>query len=77
MVISATEFKSNVGKYLTMADVADIVITRNGKSVAMLTNARAKKIEAVHALRGMISNSHESLEEIRNERLAKYDKDID
>lgn len=31
MVVTATEFKSNLGKYLELAARQDIFITRNGK----------------------------------------------
>ena len=38
MFISATEFKNNLGKYLTLAAKEDIYITKNGKSIAKLTS---------------------------------------
>ena len=34
MSITATELKSNLGKYLKLAENEDIFITRNGKVVA-------------------------------------------
>ena len=37
MVITATEFRNHIGKYLTLASNKDIYITKNGKTVAMLT----------------------------------------
>ena len=72
MVVTATEFKTNVGKYLTMADTEDIVITRNGKSVAKLTNARDVKLLALRSLRGVLKDSNIDLQKSREERLSKY-----
>lgn len=37
MIITATEFRNHIGKYLTLASNKDIYITKNGKTVAMLT----------------------------------------
>lgn len=34
MSITATELKTNLGKYLMLAETADIYITHNGKVVA-------------------------------------------
>ena len=34
MVVSATEFKVNFGKYLSMLATEDIFITKNGKKIA-------------------------------------------
>jgi prevent-host-death family protein len=41
MEITATEFKSNFGRYLAAVDREDVVITRNGKPVARLVSERA------------------------------------
>ena len=38
MIVTATEFKTNLGKYLEMAMSQDIFITKNGKSIARLTS---------------------------------------
>ena len=38
MIVTATEFKTNLGKYLEMATMQDIFITINGKSIARLTS---------------------------------------
>ena len=72
MVVTATEFKTNIGKYLTMADTEDIIITRNGKSVAKLTNARDAKLLALRSMRGMLKGTDADLDSIKTERLAKY-----
>ncbi len=38
MSITATELKNNLGKYLMLSATEDILITKNGKVVAKLTN---------------------------------------
>ena len=72
MVITATELKTNIGKYLTMADTEDIIITRNGRGVARLTNARDSKLLALHSLRGILKDSDVNINAVREERLKKY-----
>lgn len=51
MVVTATEFKANFGKYLELITKEDIFITRNGKTVAKVVNPQ---ISAVDSLRGML-----------------------
>lgn len=44
MVITATEFKANIGKYLSLTKEGEveITITKNGKSIAKLTSIKRK-----------------------------------
>ena len=73
MVVTATEFKANLGKYISLAETEDIIITKNGRSVVRLTNAKDVKLLALHSIRGAIKNKDVKLEEIRSERLRKYE----
>jgi prevent-host-death family protein len=41
MEITATEFKTNLGKYLDAVEREDVIITKNGKPVARLVGERA------------------------------------
>ena len=77
MRVSATEFKMNLGKYIEHAAVEDIIITRNGKDVALLTNVEGKKEDMLKSLRGILKGVDVTGEEIREERLAKYNEDPD
>lgn len=77
MIVSATEFKTNIGKYLALVDEEDILITKNGKNVARLTNIRDGNLSAIRSLRGVLKGADMTLEDIREERLAKYDEGID
>lgn len=43
MSITATEYKMNLGKYLTLSQTEDVYITRNGKVVAKLSDPNQNK----------------------------------
>ncbi|MCL6557857.1 MAG: type II toxin-antitoxin system prevent-host-death family antitoxin [Firmicutes bacterium] len=75
MRVSATELKMNMGKYIERAAVEDIIITRNGKDVALLTNVESKKKDAIKSLRGILKGVEITREQIREERLARYNED--
>ena len=75
MIITATEFKTNFGKYLDMVAKEDIFITRNGKTIAKIVNPQ---ISAVDSLRGMLKDipSDVDLDSLREERLSKYENHV-
>ena len=70
MSITATELKSNLGKYLKLAENEDIFITRNGKVVAKLSNPNADRVEMAKSLLGVIP-SVITVEEAQEERSSK------
>lgn len=70
MSITATEFKTNLGKYLIMAATEDIYITKNGRTVAKLTAPYQNKLETVNSLFGSVPDTM-TLEEAREERIDK------
>ena len=72
MIVTATEFKSNLGKYLDMAATQDVYITKNGKSIARLTSPTSNKLAVLDGLVGIASRSGDADEDaIRKERLAR------
>lgn len=75
MIITATEFKTNFGKYLEMISQEDIFITRNGKTVAKVVNPQ---ISAVDSLRGILKDVPDDIdkETLREERLSKYEDNV-
>lgn len=75
MIVTATEFKTNFGKYLSIVEKEDIFITRNGKTIAKVTNPQ---ISAVDSLRGMLKDvpSDIDLDSLREERLSKYENHV-
>jgi antitoxin (DNA-binding transcriptional repressor) of toxin-antitoxin stability system len=69
--ITSTEFKKNLGKYLTMVNKEDIIITRNGVPVAQLTFPKPEKMSLVNQLIGIIPDDNYTIEDARRERLMK------
>ncbi len=67
MSITATEFKANFAKYLSLAESEDIYITKNGKVVAKLSNPNADRVAIAKSLLGVIP-ADITLEEAREER---------
>ena len=75
MIVTATEFKANFGKYLELVAKEDIFITRNGKTVAKIVNPQ---ISAVDSLRGMLGGISSDIDRdsLREERLLKYENNV-
>ncbi len=75
MVITATEFKTNFGKYLELVNDEDIFITKNGKTVAKIINPN---VSAVDSLKGMLKDVPKDidLKSLRDERLTKYEDNV-
>lgn len=71
MQVTATEFKTNMGKYLAMVSKQDIYITKNGQRIAKLTNPSNDRVAMLDSLVGIASEQKLSLEDIRTERLGK------
>ncbi len=72
MIVTATEFKANLGKYLEMATSQDIFITKNGKSIARLTSPSVDKLTLLDDLVGIIPEDQAMDENtIREERLSR------
>lgn len=72
MIVTATEFKTNLGKYLEMAVSQDILITKNGKNIARLTSPVINKLELLDDLVGIIPQDQAMDENtIRKERMSR------
>lgn len=75
MIVTATEFKTNFGKYLDMLRSEDIFITRNGKTVAKMVNPNVSAVESISGmLAGKLADYYDA-KMLREERLAKYEVD--
>ena len=68
MSITATELKSNLGKYLLLAATEDVFITQYGKVVAKLTNPFQDRIEVAESLFGILPQRM-TAEEAKEERI--------
>ena len=72
VIVTATEFKTNLGKYLEMAMKQDIFITKNGKNIARLTSPTVNKLAVLDSLVGIVpADSAMDEKTIREERLAR------
>ncbi len=73
MVITATEFKTNLGKYLGLIAKEDIYITKNGKVIAKMSNPNVDPVEAMSGvLEGELPQDFDILD-IREARLRKHE----
>jgi len=71
--ITATDLKANLGKYLLLVGHEDIIITKNGRDIAVLT-APKERHNWVEDLTGIIPNADADLKSVKSERLAqKYE----
>lgn len=68
MSITATELKQNLGKYLLLSAKEDILITKNGKPIAKLTNPYQNRVNTAKSLFGILPE-YASLEDTKEERL--------
>lgn len=70
MSITATELKSNLGKYLLLSATEDIYITRNGKVVSKLTNPFQERVDIAKSLFGILPDDI-TLEQSKEESLSR------
>ena len=71
MLITATQLKTNIGRYLDTANSEDIYITRKGKIVAKITKPTDDKAALLDSLVGIAAGVDMALEEIREERILR------
>jgi len=71
MVVTATQFKANIGHYLDTVTNNDVYISKNGKMVAKLSDPMNDKMSILNALAGIIPNENIDLEEIKMERIMR------
>ena len=75
--ITATNFKTNFGKYLNMASREDIQITKNGADIAILSAPKSKR-SWVDDLTGIIPETADAdAKQIKAERLARKYESLD
>lgn len=69
--VTATEVKENFGKYFILAESQDILITKNDKPIAKLTNVSSGRLSLTGSLLGVIPDSTVDIDKSRRERLSK------
>ena len=73
MLITATEFKNNIGKYLALVEEQDIFISKHGKSIAKLSSTKQDRVDLAKSLFGIAKGSEMTLEQAREERRRRYE----
>lgn len=72
MIITATELKNNLGKYLELIRKNDsIIVTKNGVPIARLVPFAAERKANLDSLVGLAAGQELTLDEIKNGRLSK------
>jgi len=54
MLISVSELKLNIGKYLDLAEIQDIYITKYGQPVAKIISTKVDKVAEMKSVFGAI-----------------------
>ena len=78
MVVTATDLKTNLGKYLDLLDTEDIIVTRNGRRVARLIRDEEDVLAEVQSLFGILATpgaeaGEEDKSTVQEERVRRYD----
>ncbi|MCM1499622.1 MAG: type II toxin-antitoxin system Phd/YefM family antitoxin [Clostridium sp.] len=73
MLVTATEFKTNFGKYLELIRHEDIFITKNGKTVAKVSNPQVSAVEALSGLLAEKLPADYDRKSLREERFSEYE----
>ena len=75
MIVTATEFKKNLGKYFDMLIDNDIWITKNGKTIAVVSYPESSAVDAISGvLKGKVPEDLDR-HSLREERLNRYADD--
>ncbi len=72
MIVSSAELKTDLDRYLDLVGEEEIVITKNGRDVAVLMLPVNSKAALIRSLRGTLPATA-TLEEAHEERIAKYE----
>ena len=72
MTVTATEFKTNFGKYLDLLPLGDIFITRNGKTVAKLVNPHVSAVDSISGILAGKAPADLDRHSLREDRIEKY-----
>ncbi len=74
MIITATEFKNKVGKFIELARKEEIIISRNGRHIVKLVPIDKDECTATKSLLGVFEKAAKyDFTELKEERLKKYE----
>ena len=54
MQVSVSQLKTNVGRYIDLADMQDVYITKNGKQVAKIVSTKRDRVAEMKSLFGIV-----------------------
>ena len=69
MMVTSTDFKMNLGRYLELVNQEEIVITKNGRRIAKLVADEEDLVQVAKSLFGIIPNVNITDDEIKAERM--------
>lgn len=69
--ITTSELKSNIARYIALVEKEDILITRNGKTVAKLVSQTPNKVEMAKSLFGILKGVDIDENALKDERRSK------
>lgn len=74
MEVSATEFKSNIGRFLKLSQQEDVLIVKNGKLISKLTKVedgeREHKLNSLQDIAGFLKQANTlDLDKLKEERI--------
>ncbi len=72
MIVTATEFKTNFGRYLDLLQREDIFITKNGKAIAKLVNPHISAVDSISGILAGKVSADLDRHSLREDRLEKY-----
>ncbi len=75
MEVTVDEFRSEIDRYLELAGEEEIVLTRDGKRIARIAPEPESLSAVIRSLRGSLPQTA-TLEEAREERLAKHERHL-
>lgn len=76
ITVTASEFKTNFGKYLKLSLKDDIFVTKHGKIVGKYTNTNTSAVDMISGvLEGKLPNDYSAKDIMKDRLLDKYEID--
>ncbi len=75
MIVTLTEFKTDLDRYLELVGEEEIVLTKDGRQIASITPAPDEREAMLRSLRGILPPTV-TLEEAHAERVAKHENHL-
>lgn len=68
-MVTSTEFKLNLGRYLDLVSQEEIIITKNGRRIAKLIADEEDLVSVAQSLFGIAANVNFADDKIKGERI--------